>query len=87
MPRPLSRKRLNNSGMPLPMILLSMGTSLGCAGLFGGLFALLAWAAPAWLLPGMAFAALVMVFVFRAGLEIGAAYLAKHRERLVERLG
>jgi hypothetical protein len=87
MPRPLSRKRLNNSGMPLPMILLSMGTSLGCGALFGGLFALLAWAAPRWLLPGMAVAAGVMVFVFRAGLEIGAAYLAKHRERLVERLG
>ncbi|HET8902114.1 MAG TPA: hypothetical protein VFM84_09275, partial [Holophagaceae bacterium] len=26
MPRPLSRKKLGNSGMPLPMILLSMGT-------------------------------------------------------------
>ncbi len=87
MPRPLSRKRLNNSGMPLPMILLSMGASLGCAVLFGGLFALLAWAAPHWLLPGMAAAAGLMVIVFRAGLEIGAVYLAKHRERLVERLG
>ncbi len=87
MPRPLSRKRLNNSGMPLPMVLLSMGTSLGCAALFGGLFALLAWAAPHWLLPGMALAAMAMILVFRAGLEIGAVYLAKHRERLVERLG
>ena len=87
MPRPLSRKRLNGSGMPLPMILLSMGTSLGCAALFGGLFALLAWAAPRWLLPVMAVAAVAMALVFRAGLEIAAAYLAKHRERLVERLG
>lgn len=87
MPRPLSRKRLNNSGMPLPMILLSMGMSLGCAALFGGLFALLTWAAPHWLLPGMAVAAGAMVLVFRAGLEIGAAHLSKHRERLVERLG
>lgn len=87
MPRPLSRKRLNSSGMPLPMILLSMGTSLGCAALFGGLFALLAWAAPHWLFPGMAVAAAAMVLVFRAGLEIGGAHLAKHRERLVERLG
>ena len=58
-----------------------------CAALFGGLFALLAWAAPNWLLPGMAVAAGAMVLVFRAGLEIGAAYLSKHRERLVERLG
>ncbi len=87
MPRPLSRKKLGSGGMPLPMILLSMGTSLGCAGLFGGLFALLAWAAPAWLLPGMALSALVMVAVFRAGLEVAAAYLGTHRERLVERLG
>lgn len=87
MPRPLSRKRLNNSGMPLPMVLLSMGTSLGCAAVFGGLFAALAWAAPRWLLPGMAVAAGAMLLVFRASLELGAAYLAKHRERLVERLG
>ncbi|HTL97426.1 MAG TPA: hypothetical protein VL181_01355 [Holophagaceae bacterium] len=87
MPRPMSRKKLNNSGMPLAAILLSMGTSLGCAALFGGLFALLAWLAPAWLLPGMALAAGAMLLVFRAGLELGAAYLAKHRERLVERLG
>ncbi len=87
MPRPLSRKKLGSGGMPLPMILLSMGTSLGCAGLFGGLFALLAWAAPAWLLPGMALSATLMLFVFRAGLEIAAAYLATQRERLVERLG
>lgn len=87
MPRPLSRKRLNNSGMPLPMILLSMGTSLGCAALFGGLFALLAWAAPHWLVPGMAVMAGLMGIVFRMGLGIGAANLAKNRERLVERLG
>ena len=87
MPRPLSRKRLNNSGMPLAAILLSMGTSLGCAALFGGLFALLSWLAPGWLLLGMALAAGAMVLVFRAGLELGAAYLGKHRERLVERLG
>ncbi|HET6330094.1 MAG TPA: hypothetical protein VFF76_04830 [Holophagaceae bacterium] len=87
MPRPLSRKRLNNSGMPLPMILLSMGTSIGCAALFGGLFALLAWAAPRWLVPSMAAAAGLMLLVFRAGLEIGAVNLVRHRERLVERLG
>jgi len=87
MPRPLSRKRLNNSGMPLPMILLSMGTSLGCAGLFGGIFALLAWLAPLWLLPGMALLALGMLFLFRAGLTFSAGYLGRQRERLVERLG
>ena len=87
MPRPLSRKKLGNSGMPLPMILLSMGTSLGCAGIFGGIYALVAWLAPTWLLPGMALVAAAMLLVFRAALELNAAYLAKHRERLVERLG
>ena len=87
MPRPLSRKKLNNTGMPLVAILVYMGTSLGCAALFGGLFALLAWLAPAWLLPGMAFAAGAMLLVHRAALELAALYLAKHRERLVERLG
>lgn len=87
MPRPLSRKKLGNSGMPLPMILLSMGTSLGAAALFGGCYALLGWLAPAWLLPGMAVMAAAMLLVFRAALEFSAAYLAAHRERLVERLG
>lgn len=87
MPRPISRKKLGNSGMPLPMILLSMGTSLGCAGVFGGIYALVAWLAPAWVLPAMALALLAMGAVFRAALELGAAYLGRHRERLVERLG
>ena len=87
MPRPLSRKKLNNTGMPLAAILIYMGTSLGCAAFFGGLFALFSWAAPAWLLPGMALAAGAMLVVFRAALELAAIYLAKHRERLVERLG
>ncbi|HET8715482.1 MAG TPA: hypothetical protein VFM16_06645, partial [Holophagaceae bacterium] len=87
MPRPLSRTRLNNSGLPLLMVLISMGASLGCAALFGGLFAVLAWLSPAWLLPGMLLAAAAMVLVFRAGLEAAGAYLIRHRERLVERLG
>lgn len=87
MPRPLSRTRLGSGGMPLVMVLVSMGASLGCAALFGGLFAALAWLAPAWLLPGMLLAAAAMVLVFRAGLEAAGAYLVRHRERLVERLG
>ncbi|MBS1767885.1 MAG: hypothetical protein JST05_10860 [Acidobacteria bacterium] len=87
MPRPISRKKLGNGGIPLPMLLLSMATSLACAGLFGGTFALLAWLAPFWLLPGMALIAALMCFVFRAALGIGADHLARHRERLVERLG
>ncbi|HEU4951686.1 MAG TPA: hypothetical protein VFT46_07025, partial [Holophagaceae bacterium] len=87
LPRPLSRTRLGSGGMPLVMVLVSMGASLGCAALFGGLFAALAWLAPAWLLPGMLLAAAAMVLVFRAGLEAAGAYLVRHRERLVERLG
>ena len=87
MPRPLSRKRLNNSGMPMVMILISMGSSLGCAAVFGGLFAGLAWLAPRWLFLGMLLAAAAMVLVFRAALEVASTYFTRHRERLVERLG
>jgi hypothetical protein len=87
MPRPLPRNTLKNNAMPLPILLLSIFGSMGLIGVLCGIYALLAWLAPAFVLPAFAllFAAFLAAHAFVLGLN--AAYLDKYRERLVEHLG
>lgn len=87
MPRPMPRNTLKNNAMPLPLLLLSIGGTLACMTVLGGVFALVAWLAPAWLLPAFALIFLLCLGLHAFFLGPNAAYLDKHRERLVENLG
>lgn len=86
-PRPMALDSLKNSNMPFAVGMLSLATSGLWTGLFGGLYALVAWLAPAWLVPAMALAFLLTLAAHLALLPMAAAYLDRRREVLVERLG
>jgi len=86
-PRPMAMDSLKNSNMPFAVGMLSLAASGLWTSLFGGLYALVAWLAPAWLIPAMALAFLVALAAHFALLPVTAAYLDRRREVLVERLG
>ena len=86
-PRPMAMDSLKNSNMPLAVVLLSLATSGLWTGLFGGIYALTAWLAPAFLVPVMAVVFLLVLAAHWALLPAAAAYLDRRREVLVERLG
>ncbi len=86
-PRPMAMDSLKNSNMPFAVGMLSLATSGLWTGLFGGLYALMAWLAPAWLLPAMALAFALTLGAHFALLPTVAAFLDRRREVLVERLG
>jgi hypothetical protein len=87
MPRRIDRTSLKNNQMPLPLVLLAMGTSLACSVVFGGCFALLRWLAPGLLAPGMGAVAGLVWVAHRALRERSAAYLDRRREAIVEGVG
>lgn len=86
-PRPMAMDSLKNSNMPFAVGLLSLAASGLWTSLFGGLYVLVAWLAPAWLIPAMALAFLAALAAHVALLPVTAAYLDRRREVLVERLG
>ncbi len=86
-PRPMAMDSLKNSNMPFAVVMLSLATSGLWTSLFGGAYALLAWLAPAWLVPTMALLFLLTLAAHLALLPLAAAYLDRRREVLVERLG
>lgn len=86
-PRPMAMDSLKNSNMPFAVGMLSLATSGLWAGSFGGLYALVAWLAPAWLVPAMALAFALSLGAHFALLPTVAAFLDRRREVLVERLG
>jgi len=86
-PRPMAMDSLKNNNMPFALGLLSMGTSAFWAGLFGGAYALLAWAAPGLLVPGMALLFALVLTAHLLLLPAAAAALDRRREKLVEALG
>lgn len=86
-PRPMAMDSLKNSNMPFAVVMLSLATSGLWTGLFGGAYALVAWLAPAWLVPAMGLLFLLALAAHLALLPLAAAYLDRRREVLVERLG
>lgn len=87
MPRAMPRDSFQSGGMPLVMVAISLGTSLGCGLVFGGAYGLCLWLAPTYLLPAMALLAAASAFAYWLALPLAARYLAEHREKLVEVLG
>ncbi len=86
-PRPMAMDSIKNNNMPFALGLLSMGTSTFWASLFGGAYALLAWAAPRLLVPGMALLFGLVLTAHLLLLPAAAAALDRRREKLVEALG
>ena len=86
-PRPMPRDSLKNSNQALPVLLLGMAASSLLAGVFGGAYALLAWRAPAWLVPVMALLFGLMILAYRGLLPMAAAFFDTRREKLLEALG
>lgn len=87
LPRNMPRDSLKSGGVPLLMVLVSLGTTLGCSLLFGGAWALCTWLAPAWLLAVMAGLAGLCGLGYWLVLPLAAAFLNEKREKLVEALG
>lgn len=87
MPRLMPRDSLKSGGMPVLLVLINLGTILGAGGLLGGLYALCAWAAPAWLLPVMLLVAAGTAGLYVLLLPLAATLLAERRDQLVEVLG
>jgi len=86
-PRPMAMDSLKNSNMPFAVVMLSLATSGLWTSLFGGAYALMAWLAPAWLVPVMALLFMLALAAHLALLPLAAAYLDRRCEVLVERLG
>lgn len=86
-PRPMAMDSLKNGNMPFAIGMLSLATSGLWTSLFGGLYVLVAWLAPAWLIPALALALLATLAAHLALLPVMAGYLDRRREVLVERLG
>ena len=86
-PRPMAMDSLKNSNMPFAVVMLSLATSGLWTSLFGGIYALTAWLAPAWLIPVLALIFGITLAAHLALLPAAAAYLDRRREVLVERLG
>jgi hypothetical protein len=86
-PRPMAMDSLKNSNMPFAVGMLSLAASGLWTSLFGGLYVLVAWLAPGWLIPAMALAFLAALAAHMALLPVTAAYLDRRRDVLVERLG
>jgi hypothetical protein len=87
-PRPLPRDSFRNARQaPLVAWVGTAGSILALL-LFGGLYALFAWRAPAALLPAMAAALGLTLFAYRRlVLPLAARYLDGRREVLVQALG
>jgi hypothetical protein len=87
LPRPMPRDSLKNSNIALPVLLLGVVASSTFAGFFGGTYALLAWLAPAWLLPGMGLLFGLTISAYQGLLPAASAYLDSRREKVMEALG
>lgn len=88
LPRPMPRDSLKNSSQSPLVVWLGVAVGSSSAGLFGGIYILAAWLAPALLLPMMLalFAALAFVY-WRFILPVAARYTEGRREALVDALG
>lgn len=87
MPRSMPRDSLKSGGMSLALVLISLGTTLGCSLVFGGTYMLCVWLAPAWLPVVMLGLAGLCGLGYRLVLPLAARFLSEKREKLVEVLG
>ena len=87
LPRRMIGNRMTNSQVPLPVVLIALGTTVGCGLVFGGAFWCLAHFARPLLLPGMALMAGGALWASRPFLGLNAAFLARNRERVVDLVG
>lgn len=87
MPRPMPRNSLKSGSMPLPIVLISLGTGILNSIFFGGIFVLCVWKAPSLLLPLMAALFGICALIYRQMLPTFAIYLDQRREKLVEAMG
>lgn len=87
LPRRMQRASMKNSQIPLPIVLLSLGTTFGSAMVFGGAWWALSSFARPWLFPGMAAVAGLAFLASRAVAGPNARFLARHRERVVDGVG
>lgn len=84
MPRAMPRNSLKSGSMPLPVVLISMGSGIANSLFFGGTFVLCAWKAPGVLLPLMASMLAGCALVYWHLLPTFEVYLEDRRENLVE---
>ncbi len=87
LPRRMQRTSMKNSQIPLPVVLISLATTLVSGALFGSAWwALFNFARPL-LLPGMAVLAALAFAVSRPFAQLNAGFLARNRERVIEGVG
>lgn len=86
LPRAMPRDSLKSGGIPLLMVLVSLGTTLGCGLVFGGAFVLCGWLAPSWLLAVMLGLAGLCGIGYWLVLPLAAEFLVRGREKLMEAL-
>ncbi len=87
LPRRMLRTSMKNSQIPLPVVLISLATTVTGGALFGSAWWLLITFARPWLLPGMALLALISFAVSRPFNRLNAGFLARNRERIVDGVG
>ncbi len=87
LPRTMPRSSLKSGSMPVPVVLIGIGTGVLNFLLFGGTFLLCTWKAPALLLPVMAALMGLCALVYRHLLPVLETYFDQRREKLLEALG
>jgi len=88
LPRPMPRDSLKNNNMAQPVIWLGMAGMLVGMLIFGGIFLLTNWLAPALLLPVMALLLGMLFLIYKHQvLPAAARYLDGRKEVLVQSLG
>ncbi|MBS1152882.1 MAG: hypothetical protein H6Q89_4580, partial [Myxococcaceae bacterium] len=87
LPRRMLRTSMKNSQIPLPVVLISLATTVVSGLLFGtAWWALVSFARPL-LLPGMGVVATLAFLGSRPFVQLNAGFLARNRERIVEGVG
>ena len=87
LPRAMPRSSLKSGSLPVPVVLIGIGTGLLNFLLFGGTFLLCSWKAPWLLLPVMAGLLAGCALAYWLLLPTFETYLDQRREKLVEALG
>jgi hypothetical protein len=87
LPRRMLRTSMKNSQIPLPVVLISLATTLVSGLVFGTAWWALSTFVRPLLLPGMVGVALLAFLASRPFVGLNAGFLARHRERIVEGVG
>lgn len=87
LPRRMLRTSMKNSQIPLPVVLISLATTVVSGLVFGTAWWALSTFARPLLLPGMVVVAALAFLVSRPFVVLNAGFLARNRERIVEGVG